>query len=324
MPRPAAAPECGITRFQERDLDLLMAEELRVNPDFGRWVMAPFGLENALEFPATETTVSAVEDGTEIDVLARFARRDGGPHALMIEHKLDATERPEQLLRYRRRADNDLRLGRVAGVSILAVAPRWYRFAAMPEGARQLAIEDVAAWFRAAGDLRSAYRASVLERCLPARGAAARDARVAAIEPHVVAWWDAVHAAVEAEFPGYFRHRTRYPVSVYFAPATAGQADYLRVDFKGHKGEVDLAFRDLPADRLAALVAELGGAPGRVVANDRSAAIRIGGLEPFVIADGLAVIPSRVLPAYRATRRLLDYWFAHRARFDALCRDRAG
>lgn len=324
MQGPSTLADCGITRFQERDLDLLVAEELRVNPDFARWVLSPFGLGDALAFPAAHTTVSAVEDGTEIDVLARFTRRDGGVHALLIEHKLDATEMPGQLMRYHRRAENDLRLGRIDGYSILAITPRWYRFAEVPEGARPLAIEEIAGWFRAAAGPRAAYRASFLENCVPARGASGRDARVAATEPHIVAWWDAVHAAIEAEFPGYFRHRTRYPISVYFAPSTPGQADYLRVDFKGHKGEVDLAFRDVPAERLAALVADLGDAPGYVVANGRSAALRIDGLAPFLIADGQDVIASRVVPAYRATRRLLDYWSAHPAHFDALFRDRPG
>jgi hypothetical protein len=318
----ADLPVCGITRFQERDLDLLLAEELRVTPGFGHFLMARFGLDGALEYPARMTTVSAVEDGTEIDVLARFDRRAGGVHVLMIEDKLDATERPDQLLRYQRRADNDLRLGRVAGASVLAVTPRAYRFAQMPEGARQIAIEDLAVWFRAEGGARAAYRASFLERCLPARGTQQRDARVMATEPHIRDWWDAVHTAVDAAFPGYFRHRTRYPVSVYFAPSTPGQADYLRVDFKGHRGEVDLAFRDLDPALLAATVAAIGDAPGRVVANGRSAALRIDGLEPFVIADGVAVIATRVLPAYRATHRLLEYWSRHRKRFDALYRDR--
>lgn len=101
-------PECGITRFQERDIDLLLAEELRVNADFGRFVMQSFGLDGRLRFPARLTTVSAVEDGTEVDVMALFDREAGGTHALLIENKINATEMPDQLMRYARRAANDV------------------------------------------------------------------------------------------------------------------------------------------------------------------------------------------------------------------------
>jgi hypothetical protein len=312
-----ALPECGITRFQERDIDLLLAEELRVNADFGRFVMQPFGLDQSLRFPARATTVSAVEDGTEIDVRALFAHPSGGDHALMIETKIDAAEMPDQLQRYARRGANDIALGRVAGASVLAVTPRHYRFSRLPEGARQCAFEDIAQWFRTRGDPRSDYRASVLEQALPATSARLRDARTARRDPAIRAWWDAVHQAVDAAWPGYFHHRTRYPQSVYFAPATAGQAAYLRVDFKGHKGEVDLAFKGVEPARLVTALDGLPRAPGRLVANGRSSALRIDGLAPFVISDGLAVIAPRVLPAYAAARQLLEFWRLHRTRFDS-------
>lgn len=195
---------------------------------------------------------------------------------------------------------------------------RHYRFSAVPQGACQIAFEDLSAWFRAQSGPRAAYRASVFEQALPATGARARDARVAARDPQISAWWDAVHTAVEAAYPGYFQHRTRYPASVYFAPATAGQASNLRVDFKGHKGEVDLAFKDLDPQLLSSALADLPPPPGRLVTNGRSVALRIDGLAPFVISDGFAAIGPRVLPAYAAARQLLEFWRTHRARFDIL------
>jgi len=65
---------------------------------------------------------------------------------------------------------------------------------------------------------------------------------------------------------------------VYFAPATPGQGRYLRLDFKGHKGEVDLAFKNIPAAALSLQVSNMDGLPGQIVENGKSSAIQIVGL----------------------------------------------
>ena len=36
------ADTCGINKFVERDIDMLLAEELRVNPTFCKWVLSRF------------------------------------------------------------------------------------------------------------------------------------------------------------------------------------------------------------------------------------------------------------------------------------------
>ena len=45
------ADVCGIHKFVERDIDMLLAEELRVSPLFAKWVMTKFGMEEFLVFP---------------------------------------------------------------------------------------------------------------------------------------------------------------------------------------------------------------------------------------------------------------------------------
>lgn len=108
-----------------------------------------------------------------------------------------------------------------------------------------------------------------------------------------MAWWEAVYAMLEVEMHCFFVHGTKYRTEVFYAPSTAGQAKYLRVDFKGKKGEVDLAFKNVDVSLLREVLSALPQAPGAVIANGRSSAIRISGLEKFVIGEGMDVIPTR-------------------------------
>jgi hypothetical protein len=86
---------CGINKFVERDIDLLLAEEFRVSEPFGKRLMDKFGIAENLLYPAIATGVSVVEDGSEADVIAMFKKRDGLVHRLFIENKINAMLMPE-------------------------------------------------------------------------------------------------------------------------------------------------------------------------------------------------------------------------------------
>lgn len=307
---------CGIHKFVERDIDMLLAEELRVSPSFGKWVMSKFGVGDALIFPAIATNVSVVEDGSEADVVATFGTNEGSLHRLFVENKIDAMLMPEQLERYVRRGDGEIRRGLVAKCSVLFFTPSSYLSPVLPPGVQQVSFEQAVEFLLLQDDIRSHYRASLLTKALPLGSAVAQDAHVAETDPYIKEWWDSVYLMLEREFPGFFIHKTKYLRSVYFAPETPGQAGYLRVDFKGHKGEVDLAFKNVPAETLQAQVSLTEGMPGKIVANGKSSAIQISGLEPFVISDGFAAIDTKVLAAYRAAHDLLTFWKNNRIAFE--------
>ena len=309
---------CGINWFVERDIDMLMAEELRVNAGFCDWIMNKFGKSEELIFPALSTNVSVVEDGSEADVVATFKTKSNLIYRLFIENKIDAILMPEQLERYVRRADGEVRRQFVSDCSILFLTPSTYFATKLPDGVKQISFEETAQALVAQGDLRSQYRASLLMRALPLRTTAARDAHVVATDPYIADWWDRVYAMLDRDFPGFFVHRTRYPRSVFFAPETPGQGRYLRVDFKGHKGEVDLAFKNISATALGELVGKMDALPGLIVSNGRSSAMQIAGLQPFVISDGFEIIETKVRSAYQAAHTLLTFWQKNRSNFDVL------
>src|SRR4051794_40055824 len=261
---------CGINKFIERDIDMLMAEELRVNAVFGGWVMENFDMLEELTFPAITTNVSVFEDGSEAEVVATFRSKSGLLHRLFVENKIDAPLIPEQLERYLRRAEGEVRRQLIADFSILFFTPSSYPDTwPLPDRVRRITFEDAASALGSLQDLRSRYRASLLMRALPIRTPAARDAYIVATDPYIKEWWDRVYAMLEREFPGFFIHKTRYPRSVYFAPETPGQARYLRVDFKGHKGEVDLAFKNISELALKDQVSKMDDLPGQIVSNGK-------------------------------------------------------
>ena len=311
---------CHISNFQERDIDLLLAEELRMNNAFATWFTNQVAHDVQVEVPAFRTRVSVVEDGSESDVIACFHRKDGGIHRIFIEDKITASMMPEQLERYQRRAAAEYARNENQSFSVVLFAPESYR-ALLPDGVAHVTFgEAAAALDQSADDPRAAYKASFLRAAHPYYSPGSRDRHVAEVEPYVVEWWDAVYEMLDREFPSFFlTPRTRYPRSVYFAPRTSGMADYIRVDFKGHAGEVDLAIKNAGHSELAEALSGLD-LPGRLVKNGKSSAIRVDGLSKFVISDGFSVIETDVRAAYAATVTLLEFWKANRGQFDNLVR----
>ena len=309
---------CDIHRFEERDIDLLIAEELRVNTAFAEWFVHQAAPHLELKGTADRTRVSVVEDGSESDVIACFQDGNSGTHRVFIEDKINARMMPNQLERYLRRAKAALGRSEITGFTVILFAPAAYA-ASLPDGVTHISFEDAAIALRKlSNDPRSAYRASLLEAAVPVTRSSERDIRIVETEPYIAAWWDEVYQMLDREFPAFFLPpRTRYPRNVFFAPRTSGMPNYLRVDFKGHLGEVDLVFKNLPVKILTTGIAMLE-VPGRPIENGRSSALRISGLSPFVIADGYDIIETHVHAAYAAAATLLTFWFEHQDIFDKL------
>src|SRR4051812_4436783 len=81
---------------QERDLDLLLIEQLHVCPAFARWLSARVDLQGAVIETARH---SVYREHGETDVLV-IAKHDGIGIAIMIEDKIGAPMQPDQCERY--------------------------------------------------------------------------------------------------------------------------------------------------------------------------------------------------------------------------------
>ncbi|MBV1934154.1 MAG: hypothetical protein KUG59_05665, partial [Parvibaculaceae bacterium] len=309
---------CHIHSFQERDIDLLIAEELRVNTAFAEWFVHQAAPYLSLKGTAVRTRVSVVEDGSESDVIACFRDGNGRIHRIFIEDKITAPMMPKQLERYLRRAEAELLRSEVTGFSVVLFAPAAYS-ATLPDGVTSISFEDAADALRKfSNDPRSAYRAAFLDDAVPTTSVGERDIRIVETDPYIADWWDKVYLMLDREFPGFFLPpQIQYPRSVYFSPRTSAMPNYLRVDLKGHLGEVDLAFKNLPVKSLTTGLAGLE-APGQLIENSKSSALRITDLAPFQITDGYKIIETHVRTAYAAAATLLTYWSKHQEVFDRL------
>jgi hypothetical protein len=149
--------------LRERHLDLLLAEELAVNPNFARWVVegAQRDLEDGqrepLALPAgapsrISTTVSYWDSSGhpgaagETDVLVRLEWEDGAAVGLFVEDKLDAVFQPWQAERYAARAA----AAEIPTATVL-VAPRAFigRSGSSFLFGKALPMEDITDWLQA-------------------------------------------------------------------------------------------------------------------------------------------------------------------------------
>ncbi len=171
----------AISVAEERDLDLLLLEELHVNPAFADWLGGQAGIGgfctgcwHSLSDPVLG----------ESDLIARF--EDGGvTRLLLIENKIAAVEQPDQALRYRRRGRRLIEAGEAVGFRTMMIAPAAY-LAGIGAGAYdlQLSLETLHDWFTAQGDPRSRWKAGILASAI----ARARRGAVTVPVPEITRW----------------------------------------------------------------------------------------------------------------------------------------
>lgn len=169
----SAGPRVLETRFvasvAERDVDLVLLEELSVNPEFGEFLSS-----RVLEKPVFQALVGAWHsvakadhgDG-ETDLLFVFQSEEGQRVALLIENKINAVAQPRQPERYRERGTKGVADGYWDAFQTVMVAPRRYLEGPGGLAARYdaaLAYEEILSFFlsRRARDSRLAYKAKVI------------------------------------------------------------------------------------------------------------------------------------------------------------------
>lgn len=90
-----------LTHATERDIDLLLVEELYASPAFVAWAAARGGITGPLDTSTVLHSKRRTRSRREIDIFVDLRLNGGGRAALLIENKLDATEQPDQAESYR-------------------------------------------------------------------------------------------------------------------------------------------------------------------------------------------------------------------------------
>jgi hypothetical protein len=308
-------PICEVRSFAERDIDVWLAEELRVNSIFARWFAERANLPAEIQTPAMRTRTSVASENGETDVEALFGTASGRKIGLLIENKIEHSVSADQIRRYFDRGLHGIKYGHWDEFSILVFAPsaKLAKYASIFDKASQISFEDAAAFLATtATDSRTSYRSAFLQRA-----SIEREVEVDGADAFRVSFWKKLYEMVDQKFPGFFAlDRAKFPKTTYIAANCIGSPNYFRVDLKGHMGEVDLAFSNFNPGPLLNFLEENRPKVASVVFNKRSIALQIGGLPKFFAGDGIEIIESRALKSFEAAYTLLNFWKDQRKFFD--------
>lgn len=190
----------------ERDIDLLLVEELRCSESFRRWFLAEAMGRGQWRKPSVlQVRHSVSGDGkhageTDIEV---SLTTNGVKVVLLIEDKIDAPFQRDQAERYRLRAAELVEQGRCAQARTVLVAPaRYIGFG--PTGFDvDVSYEDVMSYFKRQAQgkseraLRSGHRADVLKQAIE------QQRRGTPLKPHaaLTMFWSDYYALARTKAP---------------------------------------------------------------------------------------------------------------------------
>ncbi|MDI4634717.1 hypothetical protein J7U46_16775 [Pelomonas sp. V22] len=156
--------------IQERDVDLLIVEELSSSDEFADWLVArTWGLK---KFSSSVGAWHSVTSGSlgESDAVFVFISHDGTRRALLLENKIDAIAQPEQAARYRMRGDAGQASEDWAEHRSVVIAPARYLSSEKHPGGYdyEISYEELMAYFscRRTRDRRFAYKAQVINEAI--------------------------------------------------------------------------------------------------------------------------------------------------------------
>lgn len=116
-----------LTHATERDIDLLLVEELYASPLFISWMCGKARLPTGVETSTVLHSKRRTRNRREIDIFVDVTFPKGEKAALLIENKLDATEQPDQAESYR--DELSALADRYADRAMLIVCPEQYEAA---------------------------------------------------------------------------------------------------------------------------------------------------------------------------------------------------
>ncbi|MBV6504119.1 MAG: hypothetical protein AKCLJLPJ_02219 [Fimbriimonadales bacterium] len=151
----------------EKDIDLLFAEELFSSDAFFRWFLLKAGVEDSFHLSAISRSIITASGETDLHV---ELENGNSKVFVLLENKLDSPFRPGQSARYRERADAYVRSGECRKCLTGLLAPATY----LPHDGSMLGFDfvieygDVQLWFseQAGAGLRKRFKRAVLDRAI--------------------------------------------------------------------------------------------------------------------------------------------------------------
>ncbi|KQY16314.1 hypothetical protein ASE23_20235 [Rhizobium sp. Root73] len=113
-----------LSHATERDIDLLLVEEIHASLDFTVWIARQAGINLPIASWDVKHSKRRTRSRREIDIFVEIEHSDQTRSALLIENKLDASEQPDQAESYRE--ELDALAGGYARRAMMIVCPNAY------------------------------------------------------------------------------------------------------------------------------------------------------------------------------------------------------
>jgi PD-(D/E)XK nuclease superfamily len=154
----------AVIAVQERDVDLLILEELHASPFFVSWWCERLNLTDAV-FDGAWHSISNADGETDVLLRVRIADQRVG---VLIENKVAASEQHEQDLRYHRRGAQGIADGWFERYVTCMCAPQAYLngLAEHSQYAGRISYEQIAEWFAQQDDTHSAWRKRLMDEAV--------------------------------------------------------------------------------------------------------------------------------------------------------------
>jgi hypothetical protein len=308
-----AVPEV-IGRKYERDIDVLLAEEFAVSPQFVVWFLQNTQKFRNAQASVAEVNISKSDSLGESDLVVILERENGGKFALFIEDKVNAPLQPQQEERYHLRADHGMQKGQFDDYEVILCAPEVYvAQLSEPEfiGSR-ISYEAIAGFFRSCdpSDRRLNHRARFIETAIPKSASIWKRHD----DPLTNLFWNAAYEIAHNEFPelemkplGLTKDSTWINFRTFDMP-TMPQRIY--VSFKGDHGQMDLTFTNTRDYLLKPRVQCLLEEGMDLVQTGKSAAIRLS-VDGFKVREFDDAIRVKLRAAFAACVRLIRFYRKH-------------
>lgn len=265
-----------IESVTERDIDLLILEELTVSFDFFEWFAGKICNKDVERVIGVWHSITDKRFG-ESDLASIFVTKDGIKFGLLIENKIDALPQPDQCNRYNERGKLGVENKTWQEYLVCLIAPKMYISKDREAGLYQnkISYEEIEEFLSSEGSKRSIFKAKLIKNAIE------QNRRGYSIEPdeRVTDFWKKYHAyasenypELEMPFPGPKPSESDWPD---FRPRILNKKTNLV--HKLFKGVVDLQIPGL-GDKIQELSKNLEGKLEddiEIVKTGKSASLRI-------------------------------------------------
>ena len=267
-----------VETIQERDIDLLLLEELSCSDSFREWFLTnTVGNKDILGlFKGCWHSVCHPKHG-ESDLVLMFTGKDGRGYLLLVENKIAAGFQPNQSKRYHLRGDEFINAGECTDYSTILIAPSNY-ISDSEDFDFYLAYEDIKSWFEEESGLgkRGSYKAHLLECAIDRLRRGYRPIR----DENTTKFWHRYWECVTDSAPELKMREARNDIprqSVWFSFKPKAFPQGISILHKANRGVIDLQLSG-KGDRIEELQRDLDpflGLGMTVEKTAKSAAVRI-------------------------------------------------